>query len=171
METWDAYDKNRIKQEHVLIRDKSIPRGLYHLVVEVICLNPEGQVLITQRAKTKTFPLEWEITGGSVLAGETVIEGVIRELREETGLVASETQLTYLHTIRGNNYFFDTFLCQIPFFDKDVILNPEETVDYRIIPFQEFDRKMLSNEMAGTIASRYRVYRSKLFDLMMKKPL
>ncbi len=171
MELWDAYDRHRKKQEHVLIRDKSIPRGLYHLVVEVICINPEGNVLITQRAKTKTFPLEWEITGGSVLVGETVIQGAIRELQEETGLRAEASQLIYLHTHRGRNYFFDSYLCQMPFQARDIQLNQEETVDFQILSFEAFDRKMMNGEMAGKIADRYVKYRKKIIEIIQKKAL
>jgi len=171
MELWDAYDRNRKKQEHVLIRDKSIPKGLYHLVVEVICMNPDGNVLITQRARTKTFPLEWEITGGSVLVGETVIQGALRELQEETGLRAVESQLTYLHTLRGRNYFFDSYLCQMPFEARDIQLNQEETVDFQILSFEEFDHKMMNGEMAGKIANRYLKYRRQVIEIIQKKAL
>ena len=64
MEYWDAYTLGEQKVDAILIRDQSIPKGLYHLVVEIIVITPTQEVLITKRAPTKTFPLEWEITGG-----------------------------------------------------------------------------------------------------------
>ncbi|KAI7824561.1 NUDIX hydrolase domain-like protein [Kickxella alabastrina] len=44
-------------------------------------------VLIVQRASNeRTFPNEWEIPGGHVDPGETILEAVSREIAEETGL-------------------------------------------------------------------------------------
>lgn len=51
---------------------------------------------MTQRHPDKPWGLKWECSGGSVLAGESVIEGVQRELREETGIILSEDKLKYL---------------------------------------------------------------------------
>ena len=38
----------------------------------------------------------WDIPKGGVDAGESHIEGAIRELREETGLIVSENELSFL---------------------------------------------------------------------------
>ncbi|KAJ6780397.1 hypothetical protein PWT90_03541 [Aphanocladium album] len=48
------------------------------------------QVLLLRRAASDSYPLRWEIPGGSVDASDaTVLDGVARELWEETGLVAA----------------------------------------------------------------------------------
>lgn len=52
----------------------------------------EPRVLLLQRAPADTLPLKWEFPGGSVDMGTdgdlSVIHGMVRELREETDLVA-----------------------------------------------------------------------------------
>lgn len=56
---------------------------------------PPPRLLLLQRAPTDTLPLKWELPGGSVdVAGvasggdASLVHAAVRELREETGLVA-----------------------------------------------------------------------------------
>lgn len=53
---------------------------------------PAPRVLLLQRAPADTLPLKWEVPGGSVDMGiggdASLIHGAVRELHEETGLVA-----------------------------------------------------------------------------------
>lgn len=86
MEIWDLYTKYREKTGKEHVRGKQIPDGYYHLVVHVWIRNRKGEYLISQRAANRpTFPLMWECIGGSVLKGESSIEGAIREVKEEVG--------------------------------------------------------------------------------------
>lgn len=90
MELWDLYTANRVPTGEKHIRGAAIPAGCYHLVVHVWIRNSNGEYLISQRAASRpTFPLMWECVGGSVLAGETSLEGALREVQEEVGLVLS----------------------------------------------------------------------------------
>ena len=86
MEMWDLYDVDRtVIGEH--IRGNELPANSYHLVVHVWIKNNQGKYLISQRAKNRpTFPLMWECVGGSVLKGETSLQGALRETAEEVGI-------------------------------------------------------------------------------------
>ncbi len=87
MEKWDLYTKNREKTGRQHMRGEKLPDGFYHLVVHVWICNAKGEYLISQRAANRPiFPLMWECVGGSVLMGESSIEGAIREVKEEVGL-------------------------------------------------------------------------------------
>ena len=80
-ELWDIYDKNKKKTGRVAERDKyQFKEGEYHIVVTGIIMNSKNEILISKRAEHKNFGLMWECNGGSILAGETSLEGVIREL-------------------------------------------------------------------------------------------
>ena len=97
MELWDLYDKDRRPLGRTHQRGLPVPPGAYHLAVIVVILNPKGEVLLTRRAPEKdACPGWWENTGGSVLAGETSLEAITRELREETGLAARPEEFTLL---------------------------------------------------------------------------
>ena len=99
-EFWDVYDKDRNKTGKLAQRgvDK-LKEGEYHIVVTAVILNSKNEILITQRAPFKTFPLMWECNGGSILAGETSLEGVIREIKEEVGIGLNEKDGVFLKTL------------------------------------------------------------------------
>lgn len=87
MELWDLYDAQRrlVGADH--IRGEELPDNCFHLVVHVWIRNHQGQYLLSQRAADRpTFPLLWECVGGSVLKGETSLQGALREVKEEVGL-------------------------------------------------------------------------------------
>lgn len=109
MEKWDLYTKYRKKTGKEHIRGEEIPEGFYHLVVHVWIRNSKGEYLISQRAASRpTYPLMWECVGGSVIKGETSIEGAIREVKEEVGLDLEQKDGRLLFTkIRGSNYKYE----------------------------------------------------------------
>lgn len=86
MEKWDLYDRNRnIIGSH--IRGEELPDNGFHLVVHIWIKNSKGQYLIAQRSETrKQNPLMWECQGGSVLQGESSLQGALREVKEEVGI-------------------------------------------------------------------------------------
>ncbi|HYG13820.1 MAG TPA: dihydroneopterin triphosphate diphosphatase [Methylophilaceae bacterium] len=53
----------------------------------VVIHTPDLQVLLLERADRKNF---WQSVTGSIEAGETPYEAAIREVHEETGLVATD---------------------------------------------------------------------------------
>ena len=85
-ELWDLYGADRAPLGRAHVRGEALPEGCFHLVVHVWIRNSRGQYLISQRAAGRpAFPLMWETTGGSVLAGEDSLAGALREAREGLG--------------------------------------------------------------------------------------
>lgn len=60
--------------------------SVIRIVVYGFLLNEDKKFLIVQRANHDTNPGIWEMPGGTLEIGEEPIEGVIREIREETNL-------------------------------------------------------------------------------------
>ena len=107
MEKWDLYTKYREKTGEVYIRQDEcmIPEGKYHLVVHVWIRNSKGEYVISQRAADRAVhPLEWECAGGSVLYGESSIEGAIRETAEEVGISLDPSKGKLLFSKIRNDY-------------------------------------------------------------------
>jgi 8-oxo-dGTP diphosphatase len=69
-----------------------------HVAAGVI-RNADGRVLIAQRPPGRPLAGHWEFPGGKVADGETALEALARELREEIGIevVEAEPLLRYRH--------------------------------------------------------------------------
>ncbi len=112
MEIWDLYDIDRnVIGEH--IRGNKLQENSYHLVVHVWIKNSQGKYLMSQRAKSRpTFPLMWECVGGSVLKGESSLQGALRETAEEVGveLNAQNGKLLFSDIRKQKNDIVDVWL-------------------------------------------------------------
>lgn len=54
-----------------------------------IIRNPQGEIFITRRAADAHMANKWEFPGGKIEAGETPEQALVRELEEETGIIAT----------------------------------------------------------------------------------
>ena len=97
LEMWDLYNGKREKTGRVLPRGVPVPKGLYHLTVSAWVVNSQGQYLLSQRHPQKAYPLCWECTGGSVLAGEDSLSGAVREVREELGIILNQSNAKMIY--------------------------------------------------------------------------
>lgn len=153
MEIWDAYNSCMEKIENKrLIRGEKIPNGLFHLVCEILVKHIDGTYLLMQRDMRKSFGGTWEATAsGSALAGETSLESAIRELCEETGIVAHE--LTELGRVIDNHThsIYVEYLCVTNWNKENISLQEGETIAYKWV-----SRDELLN-MCGSELITYRV--------------
>lgn len=134
-ELWDLYDshKNPIGKTHK--RGEPIAAGEFHLVVEILLTNKQGQALITQRHPDKTHAGKWEWSGGSVVAGESSLDGAMRELAEETGITVTKDQIVFKGSVISlkQRSIYDCYHAQRDFCGGDIVLQDGETVDYNIV--------------------------------------
>ena len=158
MEIWDAYNSSFEKIDGMsLIRDeeKSISEGVYHLVCDILVRHIDGTILIMQRDPSKTYPGMWEATaGGSALKGEDPLECAIRELQEETGIIASELREIRRFVWNPTHSFYVEFLCETDCDKKSVILRDGETAAFKWVSAEEV-LKMPPDEMLSWRMCRY----------------
>ncbi len=88
----DLYDKNSNKTNKTYRKGDTIPKGYYPMVVMVVIRNSKGEFLMQKRVPEKGG--DWGVTGGHPKSGETPIEGIITEVKEELGLDFSKEQFT-----------------------------------------------------------------------------
>jgi 8-oxo-dGTP diphosphatase len=136
-ELWDVYNADRKLTGRTHRRGDTIPDGDFHLVVHVLVKNRNGQYLITKRAPNKGFPNLWENTGGSAVVGDDSLTAALREAKEETGLTLNPENGIMLFTDSRGDNFADNWLFFHDFTLDDVILQPGETVDARIVTAKE----------------------------------
>lgn len=63
--------------------------------VRLVVLDAEGKLLLFH-ARDRSNPglgIWWELPGGGIEAGETYHDAAVRELREETGIIAARSQI------------------------------------------------------------------------------
>ncbi len=166
-ELWDAYDREENPLGFDLVRGEPLPEGVYHLVAEIYSVTPDGRVLTTRRDPNKNYGGSWEITGGSILKGETPVQGALRELREETGITARAEDLipVYVDARPGIDGCASIYHCFVSPFDpaeQAIRLQEGETVEYRLLPFDEFRQFILTDVYVPEIAQRYLDHREAL---------
>lgn len=64
--------------------------------VLVLLQRDDGLILLTERAGGIYMSGAWAVPGGKVDAGEDVITAAAREVREETGIALTPTQLAFI---------------------------------------------------------------------------
>lgn len=133
MEIWDLYTADRKSTGLTMVRGDKNPEGLYNLSVTVWIKNSKGQYLISQRSEIKkTYPHKWEPVGGGVMAGESSLEGAVREVYEEVGIRVNPENLQLIFTDIGYSWngkqtseINDVYLYKIGEYDASFAVSEE----------------------------------------------
>ena len=154
-ELWDIYDINKKKIGKTAERDVyQFKEGEYHIVVTGIIINSKKEILISKRAKHKKFGLMWECGGGSILAGETSLEGIIRELKEELGIEFSKKEAIFLKEIRRDKIppdFKDIWLFKKDIDEREIIFPDGEAIDAKWVTIDEFIQMYKNKKIVPTV--------------------
>jgi 8-oxo-dGTP diphosphatase len=86
------------------------------LVAACALIDVDGRVLLAQRPAGKTMAGLWEFPGGKVENGERPEDSLIRELKEELGIIVSEACLAPLtfasHAYPDFHLLMPLFVCR-----------------------------------------------------------
>lgn len=155
LELWDLYDENR-----KLIKGKVAKRDLYifkekeyHIVVQCFILNMKNQILITKRADFKPYGGYWECNGGSVLKGETSLDGMLREIREEIGITFKAEDAVYLKEVKSDRYnnFKDIWLFKKDIKSEQITFPDGEAVDFKWVSIDEFEEMLKDDRIVHSV--------------------
>ena len=162
MEIWDAYLSDGTKAGIDLIRGEEIPKGLYHLVCEIIVRHIDGDYLLMQRdPKKPNFGGMFEATAsGSALKGEDPLTGAKRELAEETGIIP--LSLEEISVFVSYNTIYHNFLAITDCDKTKVLLQEGETVSFKWLNEQDFVGFANSDQMIDAQRIRYMPYLEKM---------
>lgn len=156
MEQWDLYDENRNLLPQKVFRGEAVPEGCYCLAVSVWVFNTQGEILLTLRSSQKeSWAGYWENTGGAATTGETSLQAAIRELREETGIIADKNQLQLLSQSRWDKGFMDIYALCVDIPIENIQLQVGETEDAQWVDWKTLQQMCIQGKIAQPIANRF----------------
>lgn len=130
MEYLDLYDKNKNLTGETIIREKGkpqVPDGRYINIVLIFIRNSDGKFLMQMTSKEKGS--EWATTGGHVKSGQTSMDAVISEVKEELGIDISNDDIKMI-----DSSIFGFAILDVYYLDKNIDIEnlalQKEEVEY-----------------------------------------
>lgn len=139
--------------------DKEIAheKGLWHKSVHVWILNDKNEILLQYRcADKKLYPNTWDVSfAGHISAGESSIEALIREGKEELGIEVDLEKLNYVFTNReeikyeqiDSKEFVDIYILKQNIELDKIAFQVEEVSDAKYVSLDEFFELVKQNEI------------------------
>ena len=103
----DLYDINRNLTGERFQKGQKYPAGKLFLVVMVFIENDDGMQFLQLRSPAKGGV--WAFTGGHPKSGESSIEGMVTEIKEELGIDVYTDELKLFKTIIDNEKILDLY--------------------------------------------------------------
>lgn len=105
--------------------------------VGAIVFDDRGRLLLVKRAHPPAQG-QWSLPGGRQESGESAADGVVREVREETGLevrVEREVGTVQRQAPSGDTYVIRDFVCTAP--KTDAVVAGDDAADARFVEIAE----------------------------------
>lgn len=133
-------------------------QGVEKLVAGAV-IHDRGRVLVVTRSAEDDFlPGIDELPSGSVDAGETLLEGLNRELHEEVGLSADRVDAGFLATFdytTGSGRLARQFTVSVPLTGREIRLSEEHSSHLWVEP-DDLDGMSLTPETKSVVAAWFK---------------
>ena len=96
----------------------------------------------------------WECNGGSILAGETSLEGDLREIKEELGIEFLKEEAIFLKEIRRDKIppdFKDLWLFRKDININDITFPDGESIEAKWVSIDKFLKMFENREIVPTV--------------------
>lgn len=145
--------------EKMGVVDKAVAhqKGLWHKSIHVWILNDKNEILLQYRcAEKKLYPNTWDCSfAGHIGAGESSVQAVLREGKEELGIDVDLRKLEYILTNREkikyeqiqSNEFVDIYILRQNINIDDIIFQKEEVSDAKYVSLEEFFKLIEDGEV------------------------
>jgi isopentenyldiphosphate isomerase len=151
----DIYDRNKNKTGKIKIRHQDkLEENEYIIGVQLIILNKNNEILITKRSNTKmVLPGKWECNGGAIAAGETPIEGLEREIKEELGITLDREKTIYYKTVIDDDRhnIKDIFVYKDDVDINSLSFSNNEVIDAKYVTIDEFMNMFNSGDIVYNV--------------------
>ena len=139
MEKRDLYDINKNLTGETIFKGDNIPKNRYIIVVLSFIQNSKGEFLIQKRSVQKDG--KYGSTGGHAKSGESSIQGIISEIKEEIGLSVNPEELSLIFSGREDSeqVFFDVYFLKKDVDVSDLVLQEEEVEFVKWMSIEEIE--------------------------------
>lgn len=139
MEKRDLYDINKNLTGETICKGQVVSDNRYILVVLVFMQNSKGEFLIQKRSIQKDG--KYGSTGGHAKMGESSIEAIITEVKEEINLEVSseELQLVFSGREDSDRVFFDIYYLKKDFNIENMTLQKDEVESVKWCTINEIE--------------------------------
>lgn len=157
MEYIDIFDENNNPIGEKKEKQQAHEDGNFHRTAHVWIINDKNELLLQKRStRKKSHPNCWDISGaGHIKAGEAIIDGAIRELKEELGIEIEEKSLQYITTIKStknpkNMEFQYVYLLKCNKKIEEYIFEDGEVSEVKYIFYKDLE-KMVEEKVEGLL--------------------
>jgi len=159
--------------------DEISKKGLWRRGVHALIYNPQQEVIIQKRSHEIIYHpdlLDLSV-GGGVDAGETPLEAIIRETREELGLIIEPGMITPIGVRKYNHRwpiykktcrcFNHGYLIRVEATNDDLVTEPSELTWAKFIPLAEAKRLIKKGRLKslGRLEPTYAYYKYQIEQL------
>lgn len=172
-EYFDLYSADRRSLGRKIQRGAPIPKGEYHIVVQIMTINSKGEILLTQRVPEKTSGGRWECSGGCAISGETSRTAAVRELFEETGIRTSADEIELEWSITTDSMLRDFYIVNKNVSLESICLQAAEVCAAKWVSLERLEEMVQSGQTTRTVAkwldSRHNNIRSAIDRIKQKQ--
>lgn len=161
-EYFDLYSADRKSLGRKIQRGAPIPRGEYHIVVQIMTINNKGEILLTQRVPEKTSGGRWECSGGCAVSGETSRSAAVRELFEETGIRTTPEEIDLEWSLTTDSMLRDFYIVNKNVPLENIRLQSAEVCAAKWVSLQRLEEMVQSGQTTKTVAKWLETRRSNI---------
>ena len=131
MEYRDLYDENKQLTGEKILKGYDVPKGRYYITVAVFIENSKNEFLLQINKKFNM----WTTTGGHPKSGESSLEGIVIEVKEELGVDVDASKFELFKTIKTEDDFVDLY-----YLKEDIDLSSVEMQEEEVANVGWFSR-------------------------------
>lgn len=135
----DLYDNNRKSVGKKILKGNKVPKGLNYVTVAVFIYNKKNNKWLMQK-RTKDKGGKWATTSGHPVSGQSSIEGMVSEIKEELGLEVSEQELKFISTIKRKDKFVDIYYLESSVDIENLVIQQSELTDVTWMSNSEIEK-------------------------------
>ena len=171
----EIFDENNNPTGIIKEKKKAHQDGDYHRAVHVWIINNKNEILLQRRSEKKENNPNCLDTScaGHIMAGETILQGAIRELKEELNVDACENEFIYITTIRRskktqNKEFWYIYLLKCNKTIEEYIFNDKEVSEVKYINYKKLEEMVNEKVDVLLLNGEHEEEYRKLFEFIKK---